>query len=97
MFQELIEKTREKQSVTFSEVTWCGRTVPVKNEQVRVLLLSIQENVKQLSEAPSSDQKLSLYESMLKELIEAQHSLKEELKDDPVRVWLCFPYYWFSV
>ena len=32
--QELIEKTREKQSATLSEVTWRERTVPVKNEQV---------------------------------------------------------------
>ena len=82
----MIEKTRERQSVTLSEVVWLGRSIPVKNEQVRLLLLSIQQNAKQLSEAASSsiELKLSLYESILKELIEAQQSVKEELKDDPV-------------
>lgn len=49
-----------------------------------MLLLSIQQNAKQLSEAASIELKLSLYESILKELIEAQQSVKEELKDDPV-------------
>jgi len=85
--QKLIEKTRERQSVTLSEVSWLGRSVPVKTEQVRVLLLSIQHNEKQLSTAPLSttnEQKLSMCESMLKELIEAQQALKDDLKDEQV-------------
>lgn len=83
--QELIEKTRERQAETFSEVTWCNRTVPVKNEHVRVAMLSIQQNTKQLNDSSSStQQKLSLYESLLKELIDAQQSLRDELKDDQV-------------
>lgn len=87
--QELIEKTRERQAETLSEITWCGRVVPVKNERVRVALLSIQQNAKQLDESGSSaEQKLSLYESLLKELIDAQQSLRDELKDDQVCV--CF-------
>jgi RNA-binding signal recognition particle 68 len=87
IIQELIEKTRERQAETLSEITWCGRTVPVKNERVRVALLSIQQNAKQLSESGSSaEQKLSLFESLLKELIEAQQSLRDELRDDQVCV-----------
>ncbi len=82
--QELIEKTKEKQSATLSEVTWRGRTVPVKNEQVRVLLLSVQESERQLAESDSTEGKLSVCETLLKELIDAQQSLRDELKDDPV-------------
>ena len=82
--QELIEKTREKQSATFSEVTWRGRTVPVKTEQVRLTLLALQEVDKQLAEPSTGDNKLSYYESLLKDLIEAQQALKEDLKDDQV-------------
>lgn len=84
--QELLEKTRERQSNALSEVAWLGRVVPVKSEQVRVLLLSIQQNEKQLSgTVPSTtEQELSICESMLKELIEAQQALKDDLKDDQV-------------
>lgn len=84
MHQELIEKTREKQSAMLSEVTWRSRTVPVKNEQVRVFLLSVQDTEKRLAEANSPENKLSIYESLLKELIDAQQALKEELKEDAV-------------
>ena len=80
----MIEKTKEKQSATLSEVTWRGRTVPVKNEQVRVLLLSVQESERQLAESDSTEGKLSVCETLLKELIDAQQSLRDELKDDPV-------------
>jgi len=70
---------------TLSEISWCGRTVPVKNEHVRVAMLSIQQNAKQMNDSLSSaEQKLSLYESLLKELIDAQQSLRDELKDDQV-------------
>ncbi len=82
--QELIEKTREKQAAILSEVTWRGRTVPVKNEQVRVFLLSIPESERQVQAADRTDSKLSICETLLKELIDAQQSLREELKDDPV-------------
>ena len=49
-----------------------------------MFLLSVQDTEKQLAEAADAEQKLSVYESLLKELIDAQQALKEELKDDPV-------------
>ena len=84
-FQELIEKTREKQAATLSELTWRGRTVPVKNESVRTFLLSVEESKRQMAAATSTDSKLSVADTLLKELIEAQQSLRDELKDDVVR------------
>lgn len=79
---ELIEKTREKQAATLSEFTWRGRTIPVKNEAVRTFLLSVEESKKSMAAAGTSDSKLSMCETLLKELIEAQQSLRDELKDD---------------
>jgi hypothetical protein len=80
----LIEKTQERQAATLSEVTWRGRTIPVKNEKVRVFLMGLKEFDVQLKQADDIEQKLSIYESLLKELIDAQQSLKEEHKEDPV-------------
>jgi len=84
---ELIEKTRERQSKSLSEISWLGRTVPLKSEQLRALLLSIQHNDKQLQTTAglsTVEQRLSLCESLLKELIEAQQTLRDEHKDDQV-------------
>jgi len=58
--------------------------VPVKNEQVRLLLLNIEHNATQLVETTPDEHKLSLYESMMKTLVEAQQILRDEYKDDPV-------------
>lgn len=81
----MIEKTREKQAATLSEVTWRGRMVPVKNEKVRVFLLSVNESDKQIEEAEDVDSKLSVCESLLKELIDAQQALRDDLKEDQVK------------
>lgn len=82
--QELIEKTQERQAATLSEVTWRGRTIPVKNEKVRVFLMGLKEFDTQLEQAEDVELKLSVYETLLKELIDAQQSVKEENKEDPV-------------
>ena len=58
--------------------------MPVRNEKVRLFLLSIQELEKQINEAEGTEAKLSIYETLLKELIEAQQSLRDDFKDDVV-------------
>ena len=65
-------------------MTWRGRTFPVKNERVRVALLVLQDVDNQLEQAETHADKLSVYESLMKELIEAQQALRDELKDDAV-------------
>ena len=49
-----------------------------------MLLRNIQHNADQLDETTSDEHKLSLYESMMKSLVEAQQILRDEYKDDPV-------------
>ena len=56
----------------------------MKNERVRVSLLTLQETEKQLDASSSTADKVSVYETLMKELIDAQQALREELKDDQV-------------
>ena len=76
--------TRLKQAAMLSEVTWRGRTVPVKNEHARLLLLNINGYEQQISGTESIDGQLSIYEKMAKDLVDVQQLLKEDYKDDPV-------------
>ena len=58
----------------------------VKNEQLRLLLMNIEHNAAQLVEMTSDEHKLSLYESMMKALVEAQQILRDDYKDDQVGI-----------
>lgn len=85
LLQSLLAQTREKQAATLSEVTWRGRTVPVRNEQVRAFLLTCQENEQQVSsEVTDSESKVSVYESLLMQCKDSLQIIREELKADPV-------------
>ncbi|XP_022089362.1 signal recognition particle subunit SRP68-like [Acanthaster planci] len=79
----LLAQTREKQALTLSEVTWRGRLVPVKNEQVRAFLLSCEENEKQLKSSSDPESQMSIYESLLMECKDALQILRDEIKADP--------------
>lgn len=78
----LLSQTREKQAATLSEVTWRGRTVPVKSEPVRVFLLNLQESGSEVEKAEGIDNKISIYESILKQCIDAQQVLRDALQED---------------
>ncbi|XP_074647585.1 signal recognition particle subunit SRP68-like [Tubulanus polymorphus] len=80
---DLLTQTREKQTATLSEVSWRGHQIPVKNEKVRLFLLSVQASEKEIKEATTIDSKISVYESMFKECIDALQALRDELKNDP--------------
>ena len=87
-FQSLLAQTREKQAVTLSEVTWRGRTVPVKNEQVRAFLLSCQETESQLKKTDEDlESRVSIYETLLMECKDALQIMRDELKADVVSTW----------
>ena len=84
LFQVLLSQTREKQAATLSEVTWRGRTVPVKSEPVRLFLLNLQESSKEVEMSEGIDNKISIYESILKQCIDAQQVLRDSLQEDQV-------------
>ncbi|XP_011455290.1 signal recognition particle subunit SRP68 [Magallana gigas] len=79
---DLLSQTREKQTATLSEVKWQGRTVQVKNEPVRLFLLNLQDSTKEIESAEGIDSKISIYESLLKQCIDAQQVLRDTLQDD---------------
>lgn len=79
----LIAQTREKQAASLLELTWRGRTVPVRLEKIRVFLLAYQSLESTLSKATDSDAQLSVYETILLDCKEAIQSLKEELAATP--------------
>lgn len=78
----LIAQTREKQAATLSEVTWLGRTVPVRQEKVRVFLLNVQESEVEVNKAPDLEAKIAVYERLLLECKDALQVLRDELKGD---------------
>ena len=84
LFQELLSQTREKQASTLSEISWRGRTMPIKVEAVRVFLLNLQESSKELEATENNEAKVSIYESLLKQCIDAQQALRDTLQEDPV-------------
>lgn len=67
-----------------SEVTWRGRMVPVKVESVRLFLLGVGDAEKELESADTLDSKISIYETLLKQCIDAQQSLRDTLQEDTV-------------
>ncbi|XP_070579541.1 LOW QUALITY PROTEIN: signal recognition particle subunit SRP68-like [Ptychodera flava] len=79
----LIQQTREKQAATLSEVTWRGRTVGVKQEQVRLFLLNVQESEDEISKAADTESKVSIYDSLLMECRDALQALRDEIRNDP--------------
>lgn len=76
----LIAQTREKQAASLLEVTWRGRTVPVRHEKVRVFLLAVQGLEASLAKASDDEARLSVYETTLLDCKEGIQTQKEELQ-----------------
>ena len=83
--QQLLSQTRDKRTDEgHSEVTWRGRTVPVRVEAVRLCLRSMADVEKGLEVVDSDEGKISVYETLLKQCIEAQEAMRESLPHDAV-------------
>ena len=61
---------------------------------MRVFLLTVQELEQQLAGLDTIEGKLSIYETLTNELMTAQQSLRDELREDPVSRgkwgWWCY-------
>lgn len=80
----LISQTREQQAATLQDVEWRGRKMAVRQEKVRVFLLSYQESEQELaSGARDAAAKLAVYEALLLECKDALQVLREDLVEDP--------------
>jgi signal recognition particle subunit SRP68 len=79
----LISQTKENQITTFSEVSWRnGIKISIKNEKVKLFLLNLQEYEKQIQDTNDFDVKISVYESILKQLVDIVQIVRDELKMD---------------
>lgn len=76
----LIAQTRSKQAVTLQEVTWLGRTLSVRHEKVRLLLVFWDECCQELKQCKSPDERVAIYERFLMELKDCLQVIKEEVK-----------------
>jgi len=79
----LISQTREQQAATLQDVEWRGRKMAVKQEKVRIFLLSYQESGQELVRARDTDAKLAVYEDLLLQCKDALQALREDLVEDP--------------
>jgi len=60
-----IAETREKLASSFGEVTWRGKTVPVRNEKARVFILRIQDKESELERRATFEEKMDVFDNML--------------------------------
>lgn len=60
-----IKETREKLASSFGEVTWRGKTVPVRNEKARVFILRIQDKDSELERRGTFEEKMDVFDNML--------------------------------
>nr|CAG4643892.1 EOG090X04NF [Lepidurus arcticus] len=80
----LIAQTREKEAASLLEVTWRGRTVPIRSEKLRLFLLSVGDLEKSLARAQAgSEGKVSVYESLLLDCRDCIQHVKDELNANP--------------
>lgn len=73
-----------------SEVRWRDHTIPVRNEKVRLFLLSEQELSESLNRAADQQTKITLIENLLMDCKDAIAVVKEELKGDAVILYFNF-------
>lgn len=62
--------------------------MPVKNEPVRLFLLNLQESSQEVERAEGIENKISIYESILKQCIDAQQVLRDTLQEDQVGFYI---------
>ena len=79
-----ISQTREKLSATVGEVTWRGKTVPVKTEKARAFILRSQTKEDEITRCVTSDEKLEFYDNFLMDCKEASQAVKEDLNYEAV-------------
>lgn len=78
----VISQTREKQAGSLNEITWKGKDVPVKNEQVRSFIVHSHESKQEVERAENFESKMAVYDQLLMECKDALQSLKDEMKPD---------------
>lgn len=77
-----IAQTREKLASSFGEVTWQGKTVPIRNEKVRVFILRIQDQDQEIERQVQFDDKMEVFDNLLMECKDVLQVVKDELNSE---------------
>lgn len=80
----VISQSREKQASSLTEITWKGRTIPVKNEQARAFILHSNDSEVEVERAGNFENKMAVYDQLLMECKDGLQSLKDEMRPDQV-------------
>ena len=84
VFQAAIAQTREKLASTFGEVTWQGKTVPIRNEKVRVFILRHQDKDTELERQIKFEDKMQIFDNIMMECKDVLQIVKDELGSEMV-------------
>lgn len=77
--QDAIQQTREKLASSFGEVTWRGKTIPIRTEKARVFVVRMRDKESELNRLRELDGKMELYDNMLMECRDVLAVVKDDI------------------
>ncbi|KAK2718222.1 signal recognition particle subunit SRP68-like [Artemia franciscana] len=80
---ELIAQARREEAANIVEITWRGRSVPVRQEKVRLTILACQDIETKMEGATSTEDKIELIDSLLMNIRDSYMLLREEMAANP--------------
>jgi hypothetical protein len=74
-----LDKERGKQADSLKEILWREKRIPVKDEKIRLTIVSGQDLVAQIDKAEGFDKKMKIYDQILSKYNDAIRYIREEL------------------
>ena len=71
---------------SLTEVQWQGKSIPVKNERIRVSLIKLNQLVSEVGRTEEREKKMTLFERLLMECQDSTQLVRDELNQDSVSV-----------
>ena len=71
---------------SLTEVQWQGKSIPVKNERIRVSLIKLNQLVNEVGRTEEREKKMTLFERLLMECQDSTQLVRDELNQDSVSV-----------
>jgi hypothetical protein len=70
------------------EITWKGKRIAIKNEKLRMSILSAQETIYELEKAASIDSKMALFDKLFLSYTDSLDIIRDELNAKSVPPYL---------
>ena len=70
--------------MSLTEVQWKGAVVPVKNQQVRVALIKLNQTMAEVGREENAEEKMKLYERLMMDCQDAIQTIRDELTQEKV-------------